>query len=554
MLTIADALNLAIFKDAKLVAGAKGINNTIRWVHIVSMPESGEYKWTKGHELILTVGLGLRENQQKQRELIPKLSELNIAGLVLSIGHYFEHAPDIIVQEANRLGFPIIELPGDVPFVEVTEAIFTHIMNEQYATLQRAQAIHKTLMDIVLSGGSLQNLTEALSNLLDKSITIESVSYDVLADAQRGSVDPARQRTLDSGHTSPEVIQFLQHIQLNKRLLEEGTAIYIEPRPEMGMELERIVAPILVGKKILGYMWIVANSGELTDLDTVAIEQSATVAALLMYKERAVLESKRAIRGDFFSQLLRSEAYSQSELESQAAIFDFRLNRHYQVMIVEYDSQDENIDSSFVLSRVESLVKEQLQAMVVVREQRIVIIPQVHQSVPDKRIAELIFDSLKPMVKEVLVGIGKLTDSVHGISDSYEQALEALTIARSMEQANGIFSFDELGLLHWLHQLPEAALEENVYYRALSELDNYDSDQNKQLFETLEAYLEFGGRMKEAADSLFVHRNTLTYRLERIEELIGLDLREANHQINLYVALKTYQLRKKQPPFVNGAQ
>ncbi|MEL6150587.1 MAG: PucR family transcriptional regulator ligand-binding domain-containing protein, partial [Chloroflexota bacterium] len=209
MLTIARMLNLPIFKDAHVVAGAGGLERVVRRVHIVSMPDGGEYDWTEGSELILSVGFGLRNDLQKQADLVPMLVENRISGFVLSVGHYFEQTPQIIIDAANAYDFPVIELPGDVLFVQVSEVVFTYLINEQYALQQQARTIHDTLMDMVLNDGTLQQLLEALAGFLYRSMTIENASFEVLADVQVGKVDSARQRSIEDGHTSEEVIRYL---------------------------------------------------------------------------------------------------------------------------------------------------------------------------------------------------------------------------------------------------------------------------------------------------------------------------------------------------------
>ena len=538
MLTIRDVLQLPIFADAKLVAGEGGLDKEIRWVHIVSLPATKWYEWTKGGELVLTVGFGFRDNEEKLQQLIQQLVEARIVGLVLSIGHYFTETPTILIDEANRLDFPLIEVPGDLPFIEITEAIFTRIVNEQYALLQRSQEIHRALMDVVLNGGSLQDLARALASVLGQSITIESSAFRLLASAQRGEIDAARERTLAQGQTTPEIIQYLRKTGLQQQLIRDKAPIKIFPQPDYGLDIERIVAPIIVAQSLLGYMWIIADETHLSDLDVLAVEQAATVAALLLYKEKAVKESQRAMRGDFFSQLLQAHKYSKSELESQAEIFDFRMNRNYQVIVIETDG-----DSGYLASSIEMILEDDTPALITVREKRVVIVLQAHQAPEGKRIASLLFEVLSPDGHNYLIATGAGVDTIDRIANSYEQALEALEIATDTQEEKGVFAFDELGLMHWIQQLPAGVLHANAYYRAVCDLDVHDS----QLCETLEAFLDFGGSMKDAADKLYIHRNTLTYRLDRIEEITGLDLRQTNNQINLYVAIKTYRLKENPP-------
>ena len=99
MLTIRDALQMSSFEEATIVAGIDGQNNVIRWVHIVDLPEA-KYEWAKGGELLLTSGVGLRGEYERQYELIPKLADKNLAGLVLSVGHHLEI--DFIVDFFHR--------------------------------------------------------------------------------------------------------------------------------------------------------------------------------------------------------------------------------------------------------------------------------------------------------------------------------------------------------------------------------------------------------------------------------------------------------------------
>ncbi len=544
MLTIDDVLKMPAFERAKLVAGDSGRTNTIRWVHIVSMPESQEYYWTKGNELILTVGFGLRAAPELPARLIPKLIEHGIAGLVLSVGHYFDKVPQSMIDEANRLDFPVIELPGDVAFVEVTEAVFTSIVNEQYQILQRVQWIHEQLTDVVLDGGTLQDVAGIVARLLDKSLTIESTDFEVLANVQRGEVDEARIRSVESGHTTPEMVEQLEGRATSRQLLRDKRPIRIRAQPEMGLEMERIVAPIIVARKIIGYMWIIADGGPLTALDEQTIAQAATVAALLMYKEKAVNETRRMLRGDFFDQLLSVDQDNLTHLEGQAKLFDFRLDQRYQVLVMEEMVPPPN-EISTLPERVEHYVREFTQALITTRERQIVVVLQAKQNTNGKQVAEQLQERLKSAGNDaLLIGVGMPVERPSGILESYQQAKESLVVARNLDRRYGVYTFDGLGMLHWLQTLPDAVLRNNWYFRLIADLDAHDEDQNKQLLETLEAFLECGGSLKDASERLFVHRNTLTYRLERIEAHTGLDLRDTQTQANLFVALQGYRLRQ----------
>ena len=110
----------------------------IRWVHITELLDPTP--WLSGGELLLTTGIPL-ENAEKQRKVIRLLSELGVAGLGFGTG--FDHAkiPKPLISEANSCAFPVFEVPYETPFIAITEAAFSRLVNEQYDVLSRGIAL-----------------------------------------------------------------------------------------------------------------------------------------------------------------------------------------------------------------------------------------------------------------------------------------------------------------------------------------------------------------------------------------------------------------------------
>ena len=114
-------------------------------------------------------------------------------------------------------------------------------------------------------------------------------------------------------------------------------------------------------------------------------------------------------------------------------------------------------------------------------------------------------------------------------------------MARALGRPSGVLRFDDLGLLHWLRHLPPDVIFENVYMRAVETLAKVDAERHTDLLPTLETYLE-APSVGEAAELLFIHRNTLSYRLERIEKLLQVDLNDPGQRLNLHVAAKCHRV------------
>jgi PucR family transcriptional regulator, purine catabolism regulatory protein len=127
---------------------------------------------------------------------------------------------------------------------------------------------------------------------------------------------------------------------------------------------------------------------------------------------------------------------------------------------------------------------------------------------------------------------------------SYAEAREALSVARAFGRGEGVVAFADLGLWHWLHDLSAEALTDNSYVVRLRRLAAADKARGTGLLDSLEVYLDHGGRLADAAAALPVHRNTLLHRLRRIEERCGVDLRDPLERLQLHAAVKALRLHE----------
>lgn len=546
MLTVREALEMSVFAQAEVAAGHSGLDNEIRWVHIVDIPDA-HYEWGRRGVLLLTAGFGLRDDPERQATLVPKLVEQGFAGMVLSTGYYFRHTPQVIREAANELDFPVIETPRDLLFIDITEAIFEHIVDRQYAVLQQSARIHEKLTNLVLQGGDLDDLAVTLAGLLERSISIEDPSFHVLAAAQHGPVDDARQQSVSHGRTTPEVAQRLLDEGIYDQLLERMAPLHVPPMPNLKMTMERIVAPIIVDREIYGYVWIIAGDHPLTDLDDLAIDHGATVAALIMFKEQAVREAEEALRGDFFEQLLTG-ADDSAAFAEQARQLNFRLDRPHQVLLVHGASEAGGNARPLIDAVEEWLGDRGAHALTVWRDEGLVLVIESGDTAVGKRLASAMVEDLSHPARRLLIGVGDAFEPAEGrpvgVRRSYEEASEAVRIGIAMGRREGVVAFSDLGLLHWLYNLPPEQRADNTFLQHIHTLASYDSEHETELVQTLEAYLDRGGSLVETAEALYIHRNTLLYRIDRIEELCSLDLRDPLQRLNLHAAIKSYRLHE----------
>ena len=139
------------------------MGGAVRWVHISEIVDPTP--WLSGGELLLTTGLQLAE-PGAQRAYVERLAGHGLAGPRLRHRLHPRRGARPRCEAADELGFPLFEVPYEVPFIAVTEKAFSHLVNEHYAVLQRALSAHERLERIVLSERGLDGVAGALASLV----------------------------------------------------------------------------------------------------------------------------------------------------------------------------------------------------------------------------------------------------------------------------------------------------------------------------------------------------------------------------------------------------
>ena len=133
---------------------------------------------------MLTTGI-LLENAEKQRKFIGLLAEAGVAGLGFGTGFSHAKVPKAILTEAESAGFPVFEVPYETPFIAITEAAFSRLVNEQYDVLSRGIAVNERLERLVLQGGGLDEVAREIAAAIGGSSVVLDARGEVLANGGR---------------------------------------------------------------------------------------------------------------------------------------------------------------------------------------------------------------------------------------------------------------------------------------------------------------------------------------------------------------------------------
>ena len=173
-----------------------------------------------------------------------------------------------------------------------------------------------------------------------------------------------------------------------------------------------------------------------------------------------------------------------------------------------------------------------------INETDIAVVKQISGSttVEDlEKMAASMEDTLKNELRiKTVIGIGTIADHLRELADSYKEAQTAIDVGKVFATETTILNYENLGIGRLIYQLPTTLCE--IFLSEVFKKNSIDSLDQETLF-TINKFFENNLNVSETSRKLFVHRNTLVYRLEKIKKLTGLDLRQFDHAIVFKVAL-----------------
>ncbi len=560
--TVNDALKVGPLRCARVLAGTNGLNRALSYVNVMEVPDI--LKWVRQEELLLTTLYPMRDMTISPSELIRELSRRSLAGIAIKIGRYVDTIPDEMIEAAEHERLPLLELQADVSFNDIINSLLAEILNTQASKLRHSQDVHQRFTEIVLAGGGLSEIAENLAALLQSTVLIVAQDRRVLASAeQNGSGMLARLITKQGDHQQLEIEEFAdgakssKAVSTNRRVFHAG-----------GEAIPCAVRPIRVGSTMYGSIIVVLTTQELHDGVGIAIDHAATVAALDMMKQQAVLNVERRFQGDFLDDLLSGRIQSREILLARANALAWNLERPALVMVIAFHragqdpAQRWRNHSSFRRdgTRLIDVARTSLQkldrsAILWERSDSLVALlsePCAHLSQPAQvrktsiHIAQQIREQLQIAGGESCstIGIGRPSSDALKLHLSYEEARQALTIGAKVWGSGAVTHFDDLGVYRILHHHADKAELDTFAEEALGKLIDYDRKRNTDLVDTLDVLLDCNLNISVAARRLYLHYNSLRYRLQKIEELIGPFVDNAHHRFTLQFALRIRKARQ----------
>ncbi len=550
--TVGRLLELESLSDARILAGGDGLTRRVTSVTVGEVPDIAD--WLSGGEVVLSTMFALINDLDRQRDFCRRIMSAGAAALFVKPKRFVGGFPHDVLEIANKRGFPIVEVPQEIRWTLIMQQAMEVIINRHATLLERSLEIHRELLDVVIRGGSWQELAVAASSLAEMPVCILDVSLEPLA--------------LSAGFP-------VEHVVIKDVLSTQAARSAFVGVSRTSAKLVRLqlaglpalqVVPVIVSRRPLGYVCALSERAELHDMERLALEHAATIAAVEMAQDQVRFETEVRLKGDFIDDLIGDRFTSQESLLHRANFLGSDLSRGAVVILLQpevatdggggrqrgRDSREEGEHQQIVeryFGRCARYLSDIEPTPLVSLKSGRIIVFLCGEAAADASLAKKVAERLKGLAAEfdgvsVSIGIGRFAAEPSVLARSFGEAQTALKIGRVLRGERSVMEFDDVGTYKLLFSLYESnrAEVESLYGDTILPLERYDRANNTELVRTLSLYVNNDESLAKTAEMLFAHRHTVRYRLNKVAELTGLNVFKSEDKERLGLGLKAKRL------------
>lgn len=514
-LTVEEALATGALRRARVLAGAGGLGNLIEYVDVMEVPDARF--WLRPRLLVVTTAYAMKNNVAALVELIEEMARTGAAGLVVKPGRFLGAVPEEVLEAADRLGVPLLAVPDEIPFVDITHPLLAAIVNRRVEQLEHSEEVHRRLTEAALAGEDFQGVAGVLSALLERAIWVTDGEGRVLAASSGQPLSLEAERLGEPGL--------------------DGATLEVEAG---GAVLGVTVLPFGHGGRRDGFL-VVESARPLSELDWISLRHGVTACAVVAARLRAVEQREWQLRREVLWKLIEDRSGDAGLAVERARHLGIPVGVPVSVVLVRL------VDGAVGLSLRGAAEKARGGGEVVVVGDDLELVCFLaageRPGGPGGNAARLrerargVLEGVAAVVPRgaVTAGVSLPAQTPLELGERYREAKLAARVAEAVMGPGYVAFWPDVEPYYLLAAQPDRWAE--VCRRVLGPLQGA-GEEGEVLLLTLRTYLACGGNAAEAARRLFVHRNTLYYRLRRLRALLGRDLDDPHERFLLDLVLR----------------
>jgi purine catabolism regulator len=524
-------LQFALPLGTTLLAGAQDI--AITWA-VTLRAQPPAFPDVSGGELAL-VSMDVLRSFDARITLAEVIEALAKAG-VLAVAAQ-DDISSTAISVANDLNIALMALPDDSNLARIERAVNALIVNQKAQMNQRAGEIQRQLVRLAAENRDLNSLLQVMARATAKPVIVHDDAGVTMAQVYP---NVARRAAPVAGRAGAQSLPYgsFQNWLMKDAPSAEGAIV----RSPLGY-----TTSLKVEKRTAGYLSLVDTGEALEEFDRLVLTYGADVCSIELAKNRAIAVAVEQTRGDWVQMWLSGTPADDDMMATRAQQAGFEPSETY--VIAVYRASTESgaplpVDALLALVR-DDMTRRQIAGAVGQYVDAIAALYPLENAAQLKRVRAVIEEvrvqlAVRTPSGMVSCGISHPAAGLTALREAYREAKDALGIAQELGSRERTTFYGDLKLFQFLLALKDRNLDQmrRFHRETLGALSEHDERKQGELIRTLNGFFEANGNLAKASDDLKVHRNTLVYRLDRIRELTGLDLEDADNRLILHLALK----------------
>ena len=547
--TVRKLLESEQFPKMKLLCGEKGLDLEVKGIRIIEIEDMERYL-TGGEILITSFQVYLSCNDREVEQHFEDLVKSDISGFIVKKRKEYDPTGrrlSLLEKHCKKYEIPLVEISEDLHYWGIIRYVIMQVFDKATARLKYFKITHDNFNAFILNNNgscnTASNIIKFLSVMIENPVVLYYGNLNCMV-----STNSDNSKLILSDEIQPYKPNIITKFQYMKQM--KGSCV-------------QYVVKFAILSEVEIYITITEENRELTELDYMAIENAIINLQYGFLSEFAQDEVKKKYQRDIVHNILNG-LLSSKEMTEAAAQLGMKESDTYRV--VDFHTIKKNVQSKYTKEQlhevgvIEGELKHLLPDALIYRNMdQIVMIQQV-----DSNQTELEYQKEMEEVEDVIqrsilyrkkdtdfqIGIGKSVEGYQRLKESYHEASRAIKYIDIIRLVTGdknksVVHYSNLGFFQIFGEIEDVTELERYIPETLKKLYLYDDEHKGELITTLQMYLRNNQSIKKTAGAMFVHYRTISYRLEKIKQISGINFDDANEVLAVSNGLIIYKMLKE---------
>ncbi|USK34569.1 helix-turn-helix domain-containing protein [Bacillus sp. F19] len=399
------------------------------------------------------------------------------------------------------------------------------------------------LLEKILTLTNINDITDMVSTYLKKPVVIENDQFSLLSYSSYyiDHFDQANQQTIFTKHWPIPILEKFMDEGIVDQLKTIPHPFRVKQIKEIGLN-QRVVVSAIYREQVFGYIWV-QETETMTDSDLKFLHEVSRHIGKLLYQKNQISLRENEEKNEFYKKIIGEAFQTENQIKWEAANHSILIPETFLVNIFTISQNDEELFEEVTetvrlfanaLNHLSQVFTEQLKIVVIIGSNAKGL-SQLSESAEE--LTNTVLSQFNG--RKVYAGIGNEYSSILQLKKSYLEALEVINAAKFIGTPDKLpFIYSKLGIFRYLETISKHHGITGYINKNLQILQKKDQESQTKLLQTLEIYLLNNCRIKPTAEQLFIHTNTLKYRINQISDLTSIDFDDFHARIQLYIDLQ----------------